>query len=129
VLATSSTTPVIESDWVEDGAHLISIGACRPSHWEIDPVLVARTRLIVDSRAAALQESGDVILGIRGGCFSEYHIWAELGEIASGLRAGRSSQGEITVFKSLGLAVEDLMAAGLAYRYARESGKSVEVAL
>jgi alanine dehydrogenase len=123
VLATNSVTPVIESGWVGAGAHVIAIGACRPSQREMDPALIARARLVVDSKAAALQESGDVIQGIREGFFSAEHIAAELGEIVAGSAAGRESGDEITVFKSLGLAIEDLVAAGLAYRRARESGR------
>jgi ornithine cyclodeaminase/alanine dehydrogenase-like protein (mu-crystallin family) len=123
VLATNSVTPVIESGWVGPGAHVIAIGACRPSQREMDPALIARARLVVDSKAAALQESGDVIQGIREGFFAREHIAAELGEIVAGSAAGRESGDEITVFKSLGLAIEDLVAAGLAYRQARESGR------
>src|SRR5207247_3599722 len=65
VLVTSSPTPVIESGWVKPGAHVISVGACRPTQREMDPALVARARVFVDSRAAALVESGDVVLGIQ----------------------------------------------------------------
>src|SRR6185503_5163772 len=64
VLATSSPVPVIESGWVKPGAHIVCVGACRPTEREIDPVLTARARLFVDSRAAALVESGDVVMGI-----------------------------------------------------------------
>src|SRR2546423_6680755 len=70
VLATSSPTPVIESGWVKPGAHVMSVGACRPTQREMDPALVARARLFVDSRTAALVESGDVVLGIREGRFT-----------------------------------------------------------
>ena len=127
VLATNSVVPAIEDAWVTGGAHVISIGACRPSQRELNPALAARSRLIVDSRAAALQESGDVVQGIREGWFTETHLHAELGEIVSGLRTGRSSPGEITVFKSLGLAIEDLTAASLAYRRARETGRGTRM--
>lgn len=116
VVATSSVTPAIESGWVKDGAHVIAIGACRPSQREVDPALVRRAALFVDSRAAALQESGDVIP------FGAEHIRAELGEVVAGTRPGRTSDGEVTLFKSLGQAVEDVAAAALAYRRAREKG-------
>jgi alanine dehydrogenase len=122
VVATSSVTPAIANEWVSDGAHVIAIGACRPSQREVDPALVERAVLVVDSRAAALQESGDVVQGIREGRFTEAHIRAELGEIAAGSDAGRRFTNEVTLFKSLGLAVEDVAAAGLAYRRARERG-------
>jgi ornithine cyclodeaminase len=129
VLATASTTPVIEDGWVAPGAHVVSVGAGRPNQREMDPALVARARLVVDSRASAFQESGDIVLGLREGRFAENHVVAELGEIVSGGVPGRTSEPEITVFKSLGLAVEDLAAAHLAYQRAREQGRGVEVDL
>ena len=128
VLVTSSPTPVIESGWVKPGAHVISVGACRPNQREMDPELVARGRLFVDSRAAALVESGDVVLGIQEGRFTADHIVAEIGELVNGA-AGRRSQTDITIFKSLGLAVEDVMAADLAYRRAVEQGIGMELTL
>jgi len=121
VLATSSPSPVIESGWVKPGAHVISVGACRPTQREMDPELVARARLFVDSRAAAVVESGDVVMGIQEGRFDAGHIAAEIGELVNGAR-GRTSDTDITIFKSLGLAVEDVMAADLAYRRAVERG-------
>ena len=121
VLVTSSPTPVLESGWVKPGAHVISVGACRPTQREMDPDLVARARLFVDSRAAALVESGDVVMGIQEGRFGGDHIVAELGELIAGTApAGRRTDTEITIFKSLGLAVEDVTAADLAYRRAVE---------
>jgi alanine dehydrogenase len=108
VTVTASPTPVVQNEWVDPGAHLIAVGSCRPSQRELDPALVARARLIVDSRTAALQESGDVIMGIVEGRWKPEHIEAELGELP-----GRRDEREITVFKSLGLAVEDLFAAQL----------------
>jgi alanine dehydrogenase len=121
VLVTSSPTPVIEDGWVKPGAHVISVGACRPTQREMDPALVARARLFVDSRTAALVESGDVVLGIQEGRFAADHIVAEIGELAAGA-IGRRSDTEVTIFKSLGLAVEDVTAAELAYRRAVERG-------
>jgi alanine dehydrogenase len=128
VLATSSPTPVLESGWVKPGAHVISVGACRPSQREMDPDLVARARLFVDSKKAALVESGDVVLGIRDGRFTADHIVAEVGEVANG-SAGRRNDAEITIFKSLGLAVEDVTAAALVYERAVERGVGVELTL
>jgi alanine dehydrogenase len=130
VLATSSPTPVLENGWVKPGAHVISVGACRPTQREMDPALVARARLFVDSRAAALVESGDVVLGIQEGRFTDAHIVAELGELlAQPTPYGRRSDAEVTIFKSLGLAVEDVTAADLAYRRATERGIGMELAL
>ncbi len=108
VAVTSSSTPVIQSEWVSKGTHVIAVGACRPWQRELDPALVSRARLVVDSRVAALQEAGDIVMGIAEGLWTADHIEAELGE-----RPARRSGGEITVFKSLGLAVEDIFAAHL----------------
>jgi alanine dehydrogenase len=118
VLATASATPVVEDAWVAPGAHVVSVGACRPNQREMDPQLVARARLVVDSRDSAFQESGDIVLGLAEGRFTHAHVAAELGEVVSGQVPGRMSDTEITVFKSLGLAVEDLVAAHLAYQRA-----------
>jgi alanine dehydrogenase len=113
VAVTASPTPVIQSEWVSDGTHVIAVGACVPSQRELDPALVARARLVVDSRAAALKEAGDVVMGINEGRWTAAHITSELGE-----RAVRRNDREITVFKSLGLAVEDLFAAYLVLTHA-----------
>ena len=129
VLVTASPTPVLEDGWVKPGAHVISVGACRPTQREMDPDLVARARLFVDSRAAALVESGDVVLGIQEGRFGADHIVAELGELLADETKGRRTDTEVTIFKSLGLAVEDVTAADLAYRRAVERGIGQELAL
>ena len=126
VLATSSSSAVIENGWVKPGAHVISVGAFRPTMREMDPALVARARLFVDSRAAALVESGDVVLGIKEGRFSAEHIVAEIGELVNGAE-GRRSDAEVTIFKSLGMAVEDVTAADLAYRRAVENKIGIEM--
>lgn len=128
VLVTSSPTPVLENGWVKPGAHVICVGACRPAQREMDPDLVARARLFVDSRKAALVESGDVVLGIKEGRFGPDHIVAELGELVNGA-SGRRNDTEITIYKSLGLAVEDVTAAALAYKRAVEKGVGQELTL
>lgn len=108
VAVTASPTPVIQSEWVADGTHVIAVGSCLPTQRELDPTLVARARLVVDSREAALKEAGDVVMGISEGRWTAAHISAELGELPI-----RQNDREITVFKSLGLAVEDIFAAHL----------------
>ena len=127
MLATASAAPVVADGWVAPGAHVVSVGACRPNQREMDPALVTRARVVVDSRASALQESGDIVLGLREGRFERGHLVAELGEVVSGSVPGRTSESEITVFKSLGLAVEDLAAAHLAFERARQQGKGIEI--
>ncbi len=111
VAATASATPVVRNEWVSEGTHVIAVGACLPLQRELDPALVARARLVVDSRAAALKEAGDVVIGISEGRWTASHIAAELGELPS-----RQNDQEVTVFKSLGLAVEDIFAAQLVLR-------------
>jgi ornithine cyclodeaminase/alanine dehydrogenase-like protein (mu-crystallin family) len=129
VLATSSPEPVIRNEWVKDGAHVISVGACRPTEREMDPALVARGVLYVDSREAALVESGDVVMGIREGRFAASHIAGELGAVIAGTAPGRRSPRDVTIFKSLGLAVEDVVTADLIYRraVAMDVGQELEL--
>ena len=129
VLATSSPTPVIDEAWVSAGAHVVSVGACRPDQREMAPGLVARSRFFVDSRAAALVESGDVVMGIRDGLFDKTHVAGELGEAVLGRVDGRTSDDQITVFKSLGMAVEDVVTADLVFRRAVETGAGTELTL
>jgi alanine dehydrogenase len=129
VLVTSSPTPVVEREWIAPGTHVISVGACRPDQREMAPALVSDSRLFVDSRAAAVVESGDVVMGIREGRFGESHIAGELGEVVLGRVEGRTEKDQITVFKSLGMAVEDVVAADLVFRRATETGAGVELTL
>ncbi len=129
VLVTASPTPVIQSEWVGAGAHVVSVGACRPEQREMDPALVARARLYVDSRAAAVVESGDVVLGMADGLFTAGHIRGELGEVVLGRAEGRRGDRDITIFKSLGMAVEDVVAADLVLRRAIETGAGTELTL
>lgn len=129
VLVTSSPTPVLARDWVEPGALVISVGACRRDHREMDPALVADARLFVDSRAAALVESGDVVQGIEEGRFTSDHIRGELGEAILARIRPRDAARDVVVFKSLGLAVEDVATADLVYRRAIEMQVGRDVSL
>jgi ornithine cyclodeaminase len=122
VLVTSSREPVVRSEWIADGAHVCAVGACRPDQREMDPALVGRARVFVDSRPGALAEAGDIVLAIRDGAFSAERIAGELGELAAGRVPGREHDAQVTIFKSLGMAVEDVAAAHLAYRRATERG-------
>lgn len=126
VLVTASPTPVLEVSWISPGSHIVSVGACRPDQREMPPELTARGRLFVDSRAGALAESGDVVMGMAEGRFGPDHIAGELGAVVLGRVEGRQSPDQITIFKSLGMAVEDIAAADLAYRRAREAGVGSE---
>jgi ornithine cyclodeaminase/alanine dehydrogenase-like protein (mu-crystallin family) len=112
VTATTSQTPVLCGAWPSPGVHINAVGAPRPDWRELDDDVLDRARLYVDSREAATKESGDVIAA------GAVRIVAEIGEVAAATRPGRQSNDEITVFKSLGLAVEDVVAADLVYRKA-----------
>lgn len=129
VLVTASPTPVIEDAWVSAGAHVVCVGACRPDQREMPPALVARARLFVDSRAAALVESGDIVLGMKDGLFGPDHVRGELGEVVNGNVTGRTADNEITIFKSLGMAVEDVVAADLVLQRAVKTGAGTELTL
>ena len=113
VVATSSSVPVLDGEWLAAGAHVNAIGACRPDWRELDDATLRRARLVVDSRAAALVESGDVM--------AAPGIAAELGEVIADPTLGRTDPRQVTLFKSLGLAVEDVVAADLVYRAALSS--------
>jgi alanine dehydrogenase len=113
VAATSSTTPVLNAKWLSPGTHINAIGANRPTWRELDDDTLAAARIFVESHESAMVESGDVIAA--GGAF------AEIGEVISGNAAGRQSDDEITLFKSLGAAVEDIAAADLVYQKAIRS--------
>jgi ornithine cyclodeaminase/alanine dehydrogenase-like protein (mu-crystallin family) len=110
VVATTSTTPVLLGTWLSPGAHVNAVGAPRPTWRELDDDTLRKGRIYVESREAATRESGDVIAAGR--------IFAEIGEVVAGTRPGRISEDEITLFKSVGVAVEDVAAADLVYRKA-----------
>jgi ornithine cyclodeaminase len=122
VLATAAREPILWNEWIADGAHIAAVGACRPDEREIETGLVKRARVFVDSRTGALAEAGDLVLPIRDGAIDASHIAGELGQVATGAVAGRQSPGDVTLFKSLGMAVEDVAAAHLAYQRATERG-------
>ena len=121
VLVTASREPVVRNEWIAEGAHICAVGACRPDQREMDAALVARGELWVDSRAAALTESGDILLAIKEGAIDERHIVGELGEFVAS--ASRRKDNRLTIFKSLGMAVEDVAAAHLALVRARQEGR------
>ena len=121
-LVSASREPVVRSEWIADGAHICAVGACRPDQREMDTALVARARVFVDSRVGALAEAGDLVIPMKEGAFGTEHIAGELGELVAGRIAGRQQQKQVTIFKSLGMAVEDVVAAQLAMTRATEKG-------
>lgn len=129
VLATNSATPVIERAWVADGAHVNAIGSSVPSAHELDVATLAASELFVDSRESVENEAGEYRLALSEGAIAPGHVVAELGEVLIGERPGRSGESALTVFRSLGIAVEDLAAAELAVARARAAGAGVEAEL
>ena len=126
---TASPTPVLEGAWLRPGAHVNAVGACIPTTRELDTDAVRRARLYVDRRESALAEPGDILTPLSEGAISAEHIVAEIGELLVGQGVGRRNDEEITIFKSLGLAVEDVAAAYHVYRKALETGAGSWIAL
>jgi ornithine cyclodeaminase len=116
--ATTSKTPVFVDADLKPGAHVSAIGSYTPEMQEVPAGTVARALVVVDSRSATLAETGDLLRPMQEGLFGEEHIHAELGEILLGRKTGRQSSEQITYFKSVGVAVQDVMAAQLALRNA-----------
>lgn len=128
VTATSSLEPVINKDWISGGAHINAIGTHSPSSREIDGATMAASRIFVDRRESALNESGDYLLAAKEGLVTPESIVGEIGELLTGKKSGRTSDTEITLFKSLGLAIEDVACADYLYRkaLAESAGSWVE---
>jgi alanine dehydrogenase len=113
VVATASQTPVLKGAWLAPGTHINAVGAPRPTWRELDDDALGKAKLYVESREAATLESGDVIASGR--------IFAEIGEVVMGTKPGRQSADEITLYKSVGVAVQDVVSAELVYRKARQA--------
>lgn len=128
-LATTSKTPVFEDAWIRPGTHVSGVGSFTPQMQEAPADFVERARVVVDMKEHALEEAGDLIIPMRAGVFAEEHIAGELGEVVSGRVAGRTSDDEVTFFKSVGNAVQDMAVANAAYRAARERGLGTEIDL
>jgi ornithine cyclodeaminase len=126
---TSSSEPVLRGGWLAPGAHVNAVGACLPAARELDTAAVARSSVFVDRRESALNEAGDILIPMKEGAVTGDHIQAEIGDVVVGRHPGRRSREEITLFKSLGLAVEDVASAQVVYRNAerREVGTWVEL--
>ena len=117
---TNAKEPVLRREWISAGAHLNVVGSSTPHAREVDTETIAASALFVDRRESTLNEAGDYLFAMREGAIGPEHIRAELGEVLTGFKPGRTSLEEITLFKSLGLAVEDLAAANYLYRKAKE---------
>ncbi|HZN06726.1 MAG TPA: ornithine cyclodeaminase family protein [Pyrinomonadaceae bacterium] len=120
VTATNAKEPVLKREWISPGVHLNVVGSSSPKSREVDTATMAAAALFVDRRESTLNEAGDYLFAASEGAIGPDHIRAELGELLTGSKRGRTSPDEITLFKSLGLAVEDLAAAAYLYKKAKE---------
>jgi ornithine cyclodeaminase len=118
VTATSSLEPVIKREWISEGAHINAIGTHSPNSREIDSATMSAARIFVDRRESALNESGDYLLAAKEGVVTPESILGEIGELLVSSKFGRTSPTEITLFKSLGLAIEDVVCADYLFRMA-----------
>ncbi len=126
---TSAREPVLRGAWLKPGCHVNAVGACSPKVRELDTQLVALASVFVDSREAALAEAGDLLIAQAEGAFAEPPILAEIGDVSAGRSPARTSPDEVTLFKSLGIAVEDLVSAHYVLEEARRRKVGVEVPL
>lgn len=127
--ATTATTPLFPGETLRPGTHVDAVGAFQPQHRELDAVTLRRARVIVESYAGVLPTAGELVLAFNEGALGRDHIAAELAEVVSGRRPGRTAPQEITVFKSVGFALEDLAAARLAYNRAMAESVGTEIDL
>jgi ornithine cyclodeaminase/alanine dehydrogenase-like protein (mu-crystallin family) len=118
VTATIAREPVVKREWITEGAHINAVGTYSPKARELDGATMAAAKLFVDRRESAVNEAGDYLLAVSEGSIPPDHIRAELADVVSGAHPGRTSSAEITIFKSLGLAIEDLAAAEYVYQKA-----------
>ena len=125
--ATTSTIPVFDDRFLKPGIHISAVGSYTPDMQEVPAETLQRAKIFVDSRSASLEEAGDLIQPMRAGLFDESHICGELGEVVLGRIPGRQSEAEITYFKSVGIAVQDAMAAQVALTNARKMNLGIEV--
>jgi ornithine cyclodeaminase len=127
VTATSSREPVLRLEWLRPGAHVNAVGSSIASTRELDAETMAACSLFVDLRESTINESGDFLMAVREGLIDQEHIRAELGELLLGSAEGRKSETELTLFKSLGLGIEDLAAAAFLYGKAVREKRGVSL--
>lgn len=121
VTTTPSRVPLVMDEWVQPGAHFNCIGADAPGKEELDPLILKRAKVVVDDWEQA-SHSGEINVPLSMGIISKSDVWAEIGEVVAGLKPGRISESEITVFVSTGLAIQDAVTANLVYKRALERG-------
>ncbi len=127
--ATSSPDPLFDGEAIKPGTHINGIGSHTPNARELDTAIIRRSKLVGDSREACFNEAGDVMIPLQDGSIDESHFYAELGEVVTGIKPGRTDEAEITVFKSNGLAIQDAATAKLVYDKAVKAGIGFRVEL
>jgi alanine dehydrogenase len=128
VTTTPSTVPLVLNDWVSPGMHITCIGADAPGKQELDPAILKRAKIVVDDWEQA-SHSGEINVPLKQGIIKQKDVWGEIGEIVAGLKKGRTSSEEITVFTSTGLAIQDAVTANIAYKkaLAQRIGQFIEI--
>ncbi|NIQ04237.1 MAG: ornithine cyclodeaminase family protein [Candidatus Korarchaeota archaeon] len=126
-LATTAREPVINGKWIKEGTHINSVGWTGKEGRELDTQTVKMAKMIVDSKEAVFEESGDILIPIKENAIGRDHIYAELGELIGEVKKGRVSEKEVTLFKSVGVAIEDAITAKLAYEQAVEKNLGREI--
>ena len=129
VTVTTSNEPVFDGQDLKPGTHINAVGAYTPETRELDDITVKKARIVVDTYEGCMAEAGDLLIPIRKGEISKDSIYADLGEIILGQKTGRMENDEITLFESVGFALEDLVIASLAYRKAKEKGMGLTLRL
>jgi alanine dehydrogenase len=128
VIATSATEPVFDGNWLTPGQHVNAIGSHAPAARELDTPAIVRSRVFPDFAEACLAEAGDILIPMKEGAIGRDHLRADLGEVIAGLKPGRERDDEITLFKSVGLAIQDVATANFVYQRARARQVGVEFA-
>ncbi|MBI2833345.1 MAG: ornithine cyclodeaminase family protein [Acidobacteria bacterium] len=129
VTATTSSAPVFSGEWLEEGTHVSGVGSNTPAKRELDGETFRRSKVVVDFKDQVLEEAGDLRAAIEGGAFAADAVHAQLGEIVAGRKQGRQTAAEITLFKSVGVAIEDVATAAFVYTRAMASALGTPVAL
>jgi alanine dehydrogenase len=129
VLATTAAEPILKKEWLKPGVHINAVGSHSPGARELDAETVAAARVVVDSRDANMAECGDLLIPMKEGKIDQNHFCDEIGEVAAGKKPGRGLADQITIYKSVGIAVEDVATGSLVLQRAREKGVGTQVDL
>lgn len=125
--ATTSSTPVFDGNYLKEGTHINAVGSYTPTMQEVDETTLKRAKIYMDSREGVLEEAGEILIALESGTIGKKDLQAEIGDVINGVKAGRTSDDEITYFKSVGIAVQDAVAANIAYRNAEVMGLGTQL--